>query len=667
MIGQLLDNRYQITAVLAAGGFGQTYTAIDTRRPGSPICVVKQLKPQRTDPAALDIARRLFWSEAETLEQLGQHPQIPRLLAYFEDQGQFYLVQEFIDGSPLSEALPPQAPVWSEAQVVSLLQELLPLLSFVHSQEVIHRDIKPDNLIRRQSDGQLVMIDFGTVKQVRTQLAQNSHGSFTVAVGTPGYMPGEQSMGKPRYNSDLYATGMMAIQALTGVTPDQLQSHPMSGEIIWRDQVSALSSGFADWLDQVVRYDFRQRFMSTEAALKALNGLAAPTQPVAQPTLQPSAQPTVAMGAPLAPLSTPPSQLSTVQAARQKPAIAASLQSAASLRSTDALAKSSSALQSTSKGCGLVTILTVASGIAVAMLPLGFLAIGFSTGFSDEMYRTYGQHDDVREIEELILAEDYVAAEEIARNMVRRVPDNPDAHGYLARTLRAQGRTTEARSILQNRLTSTSSRVQMELGYLAVEEGNLDEADTHFRRAVAISPRRAKFRAARGLNFIFQNELDEAEGVLRRAVRSDPESQMAQAVSGMLFVRTERYAEAETSLRRALELSPEGFPEYLALNELGVAIYRQQRYDEAIEFFRQSVALEPEDPSPHHNFGDGLAVHQARYAEAEAPLRTAIRLNPNDPDYHDSLGRVLEGLGRNSEAQESFAQARQLANGGNPQ
>src|SRR4028119_2321940 len=152
MLGKLLDRRYQVTQVLGAGGFGRTYLAQDTRRPGNPICVVKQLKPLSSEPSFLETARRLFTSEGETLEKLGSHDQIPRLLAYFEENQEFYLVQDFIQGHSLNVELQP-GQIWHESQVRQLLREVLSILDFVHSNGVIHRDIKPNNLIKRHQDG----------------------------------------------------------------------------------------------------------------------------------------------------------------------------------------------------------------------------------------------------------------------------------------------------------------------------------------------------------------------------------------------------------------------------------------------------------------------------------------------------------------------------------
>jgi serine/threonine protein kinase, bacterial len=268
MIGKLLDHRYQVVRVLAIGGFGQTYIAQDTRRPGNPICVVKHLKPSSSDPRIFETAKRLFNSEAETLERLGNHDQIPRLLAYFDENQEFYLVQEYIEGHTLTEELIP-GKRWSESQVIQLLQDALKILEFVHQQGVIHRDIKPDNIIRRTSDNKLVLVDFGAVKQLRTQMVTpGGQPTATVAIGTPGYMPTEQGQGKPRPNSDIYSLGIIALQALTGLPAAELQEDPNTGEILWQHLVS-VNYRLAEVLTKMVRYHFKDRYQSATEALEA--------------------------------------------------------------------------------------------------------------------------------------------------------------------------------------------------------------------------------------------------------------------------------------------------------------------------------------------------------------------------------------------------------------
>lgn len=274
MIGQLLDRRYLITQRLSSGGFGETYLAQDTRIPGNPLCVVKQLRSASNNPRHLEKAKQLFNREAEALAQLGNHEQIPRLLAYFTESDEFYLVQEFIEGQTLEVELQPGR-IWTEDQVMQLLQEVLTVLIFVHSRGVIHRDIKPANLIRRQQDGKLVLIDFGAIKQVRIQ--PDGSGEFSVAapgtrIGTIGYMPTEQARGKPRPNSDIYALGMIAIQALAGVHPSQFEDDSQTGEVLWQHRIQA-SPPLVEVLRRMTRYNFRDRFQTAASALQGVQQL----------------------------------------------------------------------------------------------------------------------------------------------------------------------------------------------------------------------------------------------------------------------------------------------------------------------------------------------------------------------------------------------------------
>ncbi len=282
MIGQLLDRRYKIIQSLSVGGFGHTYIAQDLRIPGHPKCVVKHLKPASNNPNLLATAERLFWSEAESLTQLGTHDQIPRILAFFEENQEFFLVQELVEGHPLTEELIPEQKL-TESYVIDLLQDVLPILEFIHQQDVIHRDIKPANLIRRKQDSKLVLIDFGAVKQVRTFANSIQDRRATVSIGTPGYMSTEQGRGKPRANSDIYGLGMIAIQALTGLEPCDLEEDSQ-GEIVWQDHAS-VSPGLADVVTKMVRYHFKDRYQSATEVLQALQQL---ENPADTPTVQDS-------------------------------------------------------------------------------------------------------------------------------------------------------------------------------------------------------------------------------------------------------------------------------------------------------------------------------------------------------------------------------------------
>jgi serine/threonine protein kinase len=260
-----LDGRYKINRVLGQGGFGQTFLAEDTKRPGHPTCVVKYLMPARQDAKFLNVARRLFETEAKILEALGQHSQIPQLLAYFEQNQQFYLVEQYIEGEPLSEELKADTRL-SEVQVVEILEDVLEVLAFIHKHHVIHRDIKPSNIIRSKEDGLLVLIDFGAVKQMQETEDQ------TIAIGTRGYAPPEQFHGRPRPNSDIYALGMIGIQALTGISPQQLieERDQKTDTLIWR-HLANVGDELARVLNKMVEYHGSDRYQSATEALEDLN------------------------------------------------------------------------------------------------------------------------------------------------------------------------------------------------------------------------------------------------------------------------------------------------------------------------------------------------------------------------------------------------------------
>jgi len=315
MTAKVLDGRYKLIKQIGAGGFGHTFIARDMRRPGSPPCVVKQLKPASDDSNFIREARRLFNTEAETLEKLGSHDQIPQLLAYFEEDKQFFLVQEFVEGrslyaemqSPLPEVSDldnePQerlidqlehidAPLrdkqLDEVEVIQILKDVLQVLEFVHSEGVIHRDIKPDNLIRRKKDRKIVLIDFGAVKAMQdanTKLIADEKGEsrFTVSIGTPGYMSSEQCAGRPNYSSDIYSLGMVAIKALTGYSPTDLPTDPATGELVWRDKAK-VSNGLAMVLTRMVRYHYTQRYQSVREVNQGITTFATMTEVERQAT-----------------------------------------------------------------------------------------------------------------------------------------------------------------------------------------------------------------------------------------------------------------------------------------------------------------------------------------------------------------------------------------------
>jgi serine/threonine protein kinase len=259
----LLREHYRALKPIGQGGFGRTFLAVDEDKPSKPRCVIKQFFPQGINNAQK--AAQLFEEEAVRLDSLGKHPQIPDLLAYFIQDGQQYLVQEFIDGQNLAQALE-ETGAFSEMQIRDLLNSLLPVVEFIHSHNVIHRDIKPENIIRRL-DGQLVLVDFGAAKYATgTALARTG-----TAIGSAGYAAPEQAGGKAVFSSDLYSLGVTCTHLLTQADPFELYSFSEAAWV-WRDYLSSpVSSQLGQVLDKMLAMATSQRYQSAAEVLTDLN------------------------------------------------------------------------------------------------------------------------------------------------------------------------------------------------------------------------------------------------------------------------------------------------------------------------------------------------------------------------------------------------------------
>lgn len=314
MITTLLNNRYKTIQMLGAGGFGETFLAEDTYMPSQRRCVIKQLKPVTNDPQIYQpvqqrFQRDRFQREAAVLENLGESSdQIPKLYAYFCENGQFYLVQEWIQGQTLTGIVEAEGPL-SETAVRDILISLLPVLDYVHSEGVIHGDIKPDNIILRQSNRKPVLIDFGAVKET-IATGVNFHGKTThsIVLGTPGFMSPEQATGRPIYASDIYSLGMTVIYLLTGKLPQELEIDPETDEMLWQQHALNVSPSLAAVLSKAIQYHPRDHYTTARKMLDALHNSASISPP------QSSTQATVVLS-PVAGISSQPPPVPSPQTA----------------------------------------------------------------------------------------------------------------------------------------------------------------------------------------------------------------------------------------------------------------------------------------------------------------------------------------------------------------
>ncbi len=251
----MVGDRYRAIKPIGSGGFGRTFLAVDEYLPSHPNCVIKQLFPPKVGTRHAAKAIELFHREAEQLDQLGQHPQIPKLLAHFTQKTYQYLIQSYIDGSTLAQELV-QTGGLDEGQIRQVLQDLLPVLQFIHDRHVIHRDIKPENIVRQRSDGKLVLVDFGASKFTTF----STLGKTGTVIGSSGYAAPEQVGGKATFASDIYSLGVTCIHLLTDISPVDLFSFT-DGQWSWHSHLPRpIVADLTHLLDRMIAPAINQRY-----------------------------------------------------------------------------------------------------------------------------------------------------------------------------------------------------------------------------------------------------------------------------------------------------------------------------------------------------------------------------------------------------------------------
>lgn len=606
MLGQTLRGRYQIIRLLGSGGFGATFVAEDRDLPGKPQCVVKQLKSKDIDPSLLQTARRLFDTEAQVLYRLGKHDRIPQLLAHFEENQEFYLVQEFIEGEDLSQEFTPGKQL-SEVEIIVFLQDVLEILAFVHQQNVIHRDIKPSNLIRRRQDGKFVLIDFGAVKEIST-LMVNSQGqtSGTILIGSSGYMPNEQLGGKPRFNSDIYALGMTAIQALTGVSPDQLQSDSETGEINWREYAQ-VSKPLAVILEKMVRSHFRDRYQSTNEVLADLGKF----------------------------------QITAGYTRR--------------------LVFSGTHEQSFVKYSPLVIII-------ITVVTFGISKLFQSTPTDSQISIASVTPTSSTQIPEavellnqgktLIELHRYEEALGILEKAIQIDPKYPQAWVERGEALSKLQKYEEALRSYDEalKIKSDYSQAWHYRGIVLEKLKRYEEALSSQDKAVAIQPNYPEAWHQRGVVLDKLQRYQEALSSLDKAVEIKPNYSESWYNRGIVLNKFQRYKEALEALERAVELQP-AYGE--AWVEIGSTLGQLQKYNDAIASFDKALELKPDSAEAWAGRGYALTKLK-RYEEAIACLEKAVQLKQDYAEAWYNRGVVLEKLKKYDLAIASYDKAAQI-------
>jgi tetratricopeptide (TPR) repeat protein/tRNA A-37 threonylcarbamoyl transferase component Bud32 len=587
MLGKVIGGRYRIIRHLGGGGFGQTYLAEDGHLPGKPACVVKQLKPKVTDPEALQAAQRLFDTEAEVLYALGSHEQIPRLFAHFAENQDFYLAQELIEGETLSQELKTHGR-FSEAEIVALLQDLLSVLTFVHQQQVIHRDIKPSNLMRRQSDRRIVLIDFGAVKQIGMQSEDGTlQATVTIAVGSSGYMPNEQLAGKPRFSSDIYAVGMLAIQCLTGIYPKRLEEDPTTSEILWQDHAQ-VSPKVAEILNTMVRYDYRQRYASAKEAADALTEI---TKVASVVSLLTEPQPISADGH----LVWLERGDELFQQQRYRDAVSA-YDHLIQAKPTDYLAWFKRAIALEHLNCHADA--TASYDRVVQLHPEDYLA-WHKRGAAFEHLQRYSE------------------ALESFQQVVELQPDN-----YWA--WQDQGRILEQLQRMEEALAAYDRAVQLK---------------PDFELAVA-SRKRLLSQLKRVDTLYHLQHYDEAVASCDRAIEQNPRDSLAWLMRGMALENLQRLEAAIAAYDRVVDIQPD---DHVAWFKRGNTLEKLQDYEEAIASYTRVVRLQPDNYWAWQDLGR-LLEQSGQTESAIAAYDRVVQIKPGFEAAITGRMRVLQQL-----------------------
>lgn len=579
MIGQLLDRRYRIEKKLGSHGLGQTYLAVDTHRPGEPKCIVKQLYLPKIQGKSVEIVEIILKKKVEFLERLGKHDQIPQLLAFFEENKEFYLVEEFIIGHPLADEIGHGIPM-PEDNVCQLLQEILEILIFVHGHGIVHRQLRAENLIRRSSDGKLVLVNFGLLqdKDINSELIKKYRESLqsdSEDIDSQLVLQFGQSQ---LTSSDIYGLGLIAIEALTGLSAKDLiqisdNQNPQRPVLAWHDQVKVRPQ-LMKMLDKMVHSDPGERYQSAPEVLAALKKLKA------RPALHPG---------PI-PLPPPPPPVAKLKATA--PVASRQLNVDSSLDSREKLSR---AKLSRSKVRSIK--MALAGGLVIIMA-------GLAWWLYDKNY-TNQQIAELKSIaQERAESGDRLAAIE---QFTQVISLKPTAEAYYQR-----------------------ANAQFDLG-------NYAAAVEDYTAALAKNPSLSAAYFNRGLAYFKLNQFKAAVDDYTKVIEKNSQDADAFYQRGLAYHRLKNYAAAIEDYTQVIKLNPN---EAMAFVSRGLSYSASGDKQKAIADFTQGIRLNP-DAIAYYNRGRAR-FFLADYQGAMEDYTEALRFAPNDADiYVNRCGAYL--------------------------
>ena len=629
MANPLLNHRYLVLQSLGEGGFGKTFLAEDTQMPSRRRCVIKQLKPLLSfgsdRPEVFQIVQQRFAREAAVLEAVGKgHSRIPDLYAYFSEAGQFYLVQEWIEGKPLTEMSQQD---WSEKRVRQLMVDVLDALEHVHAQNIIHRDIKPDNIMMRRTDGLPCLIDFGAVKELMsTTVESGGIEKSSLVIGSPGFMSPEQAAGRPTFSSDLYSLAMTAIFLLTRRSPTEIPTASHNGEVLWQQFAPGVTASFADILSRAVHPFPQNRYATASDMLEALQPLPkteaslpqhSPQNVKPQPLERSASQARTVAASPAArPLSNQPSTVASVP--------------------PNALAQAA-ASPFPWKLVGILWGGVIGLGIGAAVLA------GLTPQIS---FRSSDSKANVENIQATIASQ---------KEQIQAEPNSPDIRQSLAENYLEVGEYEEAIAQIQAVLDQDPQNAAALLtrGKAEFTQGNYDQALETFAQSIELDGSSAEAFDERGNTYYEKGLYDEAIADYRKAISVDPTYGQAYVDWSAINVLRGNTQEAIANLDLAVENSP---------NLISAYVNRGSRYAEmgdrtkAAQDWKKAASLSPQTAQDYAS----RAYAKSRLNQKDAAINDynqALVINPNFPRGYIGRAYILYERGEKEQALDNLEKA----------
>lgn len=654
-----LRNRYlPIRLISDEGGFGRTYLAKDLDRLNTE-CIIKQLAPQVQGTEALKKATELFAQEARQLQELGENPQIPQLLAYFEEEGYLYLIQQYIRGKTLDKLITQK--VWNEQKVRDFLINILPVLKLIHGKNIIHRDIKPTNIIQREEDGQYILIDFGASKELRKTIATKA-----TQIGTFGYAPFEQlTEGNAYPSSDLYSLGVVCFYLLTGEDPNNLYINQgfqwVKNWDLYLKQ--PISHNFKNILNLLLQKDHKNRLSSAQEVIdilsKSLNKNITKTERVI-------------------PSSTLEKTVLVAPARRNNQNYPQQINK----NPNSTKIKKKKSISNLFQEYDTYIYVTIAILIIVPMIISG--------------YQDYSLNNLNTSLEQ-----SKTPQERIEIN-TQRIRINPRETAFYV----SRGLAYYDLKDWENAFSDFSKAIELDpsnnpaynnIGNVYSRLGDSQKAIENYDISIKLNSNNPTAYSNRGGSYTILKEYKKALDDANKAIELDPNIASAYDVRGDVYVEFKQYDKAMTEYNKAIELEKKDndplwdesatynsrailynilgqyeqaiadVEEALKLNpnnenyyDIGADAYKGlKQYSKAISYYDTSIRLNPKNSYAY--FSRGLTyIEMKEYQKAIADYNKVIELNPNDGSAYNNRGVAYERLGEYQKAQADFAKAEQL-------